>query len=44
MDFTTLTAAVDFDTVVTAIIAIGAVVMLPQVAKAGVRAIKSMVR
>lgn len=44
MDFATLTAAVDFDTVVNAVIAVGAVLMLPQVAKAGVRAIKSMVR
>lgn len=44
MDFSTLTAAVDLDTVVTAVIAIGAILALPNVAKAGVRRVLSMIK
>lgn len=43
MDFTTLTAAVDFDTVVTAVLAIGALKVLPLVAAYGTRAVLRMI-
>ena len=43
-DFTTLTAAVDFSTVVTAVIAIGAIIMVPKVAVWGTRKVLAMVR
>lgn len=43
MDFTTLTAAVDFDTVVTAVLAIGALKVLPLVAAWGTRKVLAMV-
>lgn len=44
MDFSTLTAAVDLDTVVTAILAIGAILVLPAVAKKGTRLVLGMLR
>lgn len=44
MDLTAITSAVDFAAVVTGIIAIGALLMAPNVAKAAVRKILSMVR
>lgn len=44
MDFTALTAAVDLDTAVTAILAVAAVLVLPKIAKAGARAVMSMIR
>ncbi|MEW6706476.1 MAG: hypothetical protein ACOY7P_19115 [Pseudomonadota bacterium] len=43
MDFTALLAAVDFDSVVTAIVAIGAILALPAVAKKGTRIVLSMI-
>lgn len=43
-DFSTLTSAVDFGTVVTALVAIGAVLMLPKVAKFGITKVLSMIR
>jgi hypothetical protein len=44
MDFTAITGAVDFATVVTAILAIGGLMALPAVAKAGARKVLSMIR
>lgn len=43
-DFSDLTDAVDFSTVGTALIAIGAVIMLPKVIKWGTNKVLSMVR
>lgn len=43
MDFSAITEAVDFATVVTGILAIGALMILPSVAKFGARKIISMV-
>jgi len=44
MDFSTLIAAIDFATVVTAILAIGALLMLPAVARKGTRLVLGMVK
>jgi hypothetical protein len=44
MDFTSLTGAVDASTIVTALIAIGAVLVLPKAAAWGVRTIKGLIR
>lgn len=43
MDLTTLTDAVDFTTVATAIVAIGALLVVPGVAKKAVRFVLSMI-
>lgn len=43
MDFTTLTTAVDFETVGTAVLAIAALLVLPLVAKKGARMVLSMI-
>lgn len=42
-DFTSLTAAVDFSTVATAILAIGALLAVPSVVKKGARIVLSMI-
>lgn len=44
MDFSTLTGAVDGAAVVTAILAIGAILVLPKVAAWGVRTVKGLIR
>ncbi|CAN7598567.1 hypothetical protein [Variovorax paradoxus] len=43
-DFSTLTAAVDFSTVVTAVLAIAALMMLPKVAGWGARKVLGFIR
>jgi hypothetical protein len=43
-DFTSLTSSVDFSTVITAVLAIGAVIMLPKVAVWGTRKVLAMVK
>jgi len=43
-DFSTLTAAVDFGTVVTAVLAIAALMMLPKVAGWGARKVLGFIR
>lgn len=42
-DYSSLTSAVDFSTVGTALLAIGAVIMVPKVVKWGVRKVLSMI-
>lgn len=44
MDFTSMTGAVDAATIVTALLAIGAVLILPKAAAWGVRTVKGLVR
>lgn len=44
MDFSSLTSAVDATTVVAAIMAIGAVLVLPKAAAWGVRTVKGLIR
>lgn len=44
MDFSTLTSAVDVSTVTTAILAIGAIMILPNVARWGVRKVVGFFR
>ena len=44
MDFSAITDAVDFATVVTAILAISGLLALPAVAKKGARLVLSMIR
>lgn len=43
-DYSTLTGAVDFSTVGTALLAIGALMMVPKVAKWGINKVLSMIR
>lgn len=43
MDFSALTGAIDVSTVATAIIAVGALIIVPRVAAFGVRWIKRMI-
>lgn len=43
-DYSSLTSAVDFSTVGTALVAIGAIIMVPKVAKWGVNKVLSMIR
>ena len=44
MDFTTLTAAVDVSTVVTALLAVGALTIGPRIARMGINWIKGAVK
>lgn len=44
MDFTAISSAVDAATIVTALLAIGAVLVLPRATKWGVRQVLSLVR
>lgn len=44
MDFSAMTSAVDAGTIVTALLAIGAVLILPRAAAWGVRTVKGLVR
>lgn len=44
MDFSTITGAVDGASIVTGLLAVGAVLVLPKVAAWGVRTIKGLIR
>ena len=44
MDFTAMTAAINAGTIVTALLAIGAILILPKAAAWGIRTVKGLVR